>query len=111
MGRQAMESPTNLKVDMTAREEWDEDVYSLHWDLQENFYGLLLGFGNGLWREVRIVAESQEGLGAISRILTAGGYQSGSQPDPRATLFQEGDECWAGFVFVAPNAAQEKPIN
>lgn len=102
-----MERPINLKVVITAREAWDEDAYSRQLDLQVNLYGLVLGFGNGTWREARFVAESQEGLDVIRKILTAGGYRPGSQPDPRATLFREGDECWAGFVFIAPITAQE----
>jgi hypothetical protein len=102
-----VESPINLKVEITAREEWGEDYYSLHWDIQEDFYELLLSFGNGLWAEVRIVAESQDGLGAIRRVLHVGGYRPGSQPDSRATLFQQGDECWEGFVFIAPTLLQQ----
>ncbi len=93
--------PDRLTLHITAREEWNEESYTLVWDLRERLYSLMLGFGNGTWVEIRIVAETEYALEVVRGLLTKGGYQPGSQPASQSTLFQEGDECWAGFVFLA----------
>lgn len=86
---------------ITAKEDWDDEVYTQVWDIKERLLDFVLGFGNGVWREIRIVLETQEGLEAFRNLLTKGGYLVSKQPDPQTTLFQAGDECWAGFVFLS----------
>jgi len=102
-----MESQARLRVMITAKEAWDEKPYTQVWDMKERLLDLILGFGNGVWMEIRVIAETQDGLDAIRGLLTKGGYKAGYAPDPQTTLFQKGDECWAGFVFADP---YPKPI-
>jgi len=89
-----------LRIQITAREDWGEKPYTQIWDIKERLLDLILGFGNGIWVEIRIVPETQEGLDAIRGLLTKGGYTLGGEPSTKTTLFQEGDECWVGFVFL-----------
>jgi len=89
-----------LRIQITAREDWGEKPYTQIWDIKERLLDLILGFGNGIWVEIRIVPETQEGLDAIRGLLTKGGYTLGGEPSIKTTLFQEGDECWMGFVFL-----------
>jgi len=103
----SVETDSKLHIQITARDDWDEDTYTQLWDINERLLDLILGFGNSVWVEIRIVAETQEGLDAFRGLLTKGGYKAGYAPDPQTTLFQKGDECWAGFVFADP---YPKPI-
>jgi hypothetical protein len=98
-----MVTDSKLHIQIAAREEWDEDTYMQTWDIRERLLDLMLGFGNGIWVKIRIVPETAEALEAIRGLLTKGGYTRGSAPDARTTLFQQGDECWAGFVFIDPS--------
>jgi hypothetical protein len=97
-----MSSESKLRVTITAREEWNEEPYIQVWDVRERLLDFIVGFGNGVWVEIRIAAETQEGLKAIRGLLLKGGYEPGSEPSLETTLFQQGDECWEGFVFVDP---------
>jgi len=98
-----MESQARLRVMITAKEAWDEKPYTQVWDMKERLLDLILGFGNGVWMEIRVIAETQDGLDAMRGLLSKGGYTADRLPDPKTTLFQEGDECWAGFVFLDLN--------
>ena len=97
-----MISNIRLNVTITAKEVWDDEQYTQVWNIRERLSDFILGFGNGVWHEIRVVAESQDGLDAFRGLLTKGGFSITSQPMPDATLFQAGDECWAGFVFIDP---------
>ena len=96
-----MTDKLRLQVHITARDDWDEEPYTLEWNIAEHLLELVLGFGNGVWAEIRIVTETQEGLDAMRDLLSNGGSRPGATPKPRTTLLQPGDECWAGFVFLA----------
>ncbi len=91
---------SNLRVKITARDDWDDELYTQVWDIKERLLDFILGFGNGVWSEIRVVPETEEGLEAFRNLLIKGGYSAGRQPDPQTILFQEGDECWACFVFL-----------
>lgn len=91
---------TLLNIHITARDDWDEELYTLDWNIAEHLMELVLGFGNGVWAEIRIVAETQEGLDAMRDLLRSGGYRPGATPESRTTLHQPGDECWTGFAFL-----------
>jgi hypothetical protein len=93
---------SDIRIRIVAREEWDDPLYTLLWDIREHLYDLLVCFGNGVWVEIRIEPETQEGLEVIRGILTSGGYKVGYNAAEQTTLFQAGDECWAGFVFIDP---------
>jgi len=92
----------NLRVMITARDDWDDELYTQVWDMKERLLDFILGFGNGVWSEIRVVPETEAGLEAFRTLLIKGGYSAGRQPDSQTTLFQEGDECWAGFIFLNP---------
>jgi len=49
----------SLNLHITAREEWNEESYTLEWNISKQVRGFMLGFGNGVWVEIRIVAETQ----------------------------------------------------
>jgi len=100
----------SLNLHITAREEWNEESYTLEWNISKQVRGFMLGFGNGVWVEIRIVAETQYAVEIVRGLLMAGGYRPVSQPAPRTTLFQEGDECWEGIVFLAPVSRQVPPL-
>jgi hypothetical protein len=96
-----MTTESRLQVTITAREDWNEETYTQVWNIKERLLDFILGFGNGIWVEIRIVAKTEEGLKAIRDLLRKGGYHPEAQLLPETTLFQPGDECWAGFVFLA----------
>jgi hypothetical protein len=92
----------DLRVQIQAREAPDEAPYLLQWDMQKQLYEIILGFGNGMWVEMRVIGASGAALQAFRTILSAGGYHLTPPPKDAATLFQQGDECWAHFIFVDP---------
>jgi hypothetical protein len=98
-----MQDPTpDLRIQLQAKEEPAQGPYLLHWDVQKQRYQIILGFGNGLWVEVRVTGASAAALQAFRAILSAGGYDLTSSPKDEVTLFQKGDECWAHFIFIDP---------
>jgi hypothetical protein len=89
----------------------DEPPASLVWDLsdRQELYGILLGFGNGVFDEIRIVADSPEALELFRGIMMSGGYseRSFTGPSPYG-LYQSGDQCFASFVFIDPTPRPEQ---
>ncbi len=84
-------------------EDYSEQCDVEVWDMADNhdLYRLLLGYGNGLFLESRIVGESEEALDLFRGLMRGGGYQPVDPPGNRQ-LYQPGDECFGRIVFIDP---------
>ena len=97
-----------MKLQVTYVSE-DHDTYpivnggtdNLTWDLTRDMQSILLGFGNGIFLEMRVIGDSEEALKRFRAIMKAGGYDE-TTPKSQAWLYQSGDECYGGFVFIDP---------
>jgi hypothetical protein len=87
---------------ITAIEADDDNPYTKIWDLDKTIQTLVLVFGNGVWGEVHVIGESHEALNILRTILKRGGYSPTEAPFQGATLYQQGNECWEGFIFIDP---------
>jgi hypothetical protein len=90
------------RILMTAIEELGEAPYTRIWELDKEMMALTLGFGNGVWADMRIIGESEETLTQFRGLLQRGGYTVVQDVSQFATLFRAGDECWESFVFIDP---------
>jgi hypothetical protein len=87
-----------------------DDITTSVWDLADRhiIYRLFLGFGNGVFGDMRVIGDSDEALQLFRGIMRSGGYQAGHISEPqRHRLYQAGDECYGGFVCVDPTPHPE----
>src|SRR5688572_10418468 len=83
------------------------------WDLsdRQELYGIFLGFGNGVFDEMRVVGDSPEALNLFRGIMRSGGYSAAPLAgSSRYGLYQPGDECFASFVFIDPTPRPEQCV-
>ncbi len=68
----------------------------------------LLAFGNGLIEEMRVVAETKEGIFAFINLVERGGYRRSQAAVVKAAkLYKVGDACFPEinpFIFISPIA-------
>jgi hypothetical protein len=76
---------------------------------------ILVGFGNGIFEEVRVVGRTSEAVFHFVRLIQGGGYDqdvSGLASDKK--LYQVGDACFPAikpFIFIAPSTTAGEAID
>jgi len=78
-------------------------------------FGLVVGFGNGIFNEMRVTGRTREALFYFVRMTEAGGFDqaSCSQATGRR-LYRDGDACFPAeepFVFLSPTTADGELID
>ncbi|MBX7221828.1 MAG: hypothetical protein K1Y36_17885 [Blastocatellia bacterium] len=108
--------PISLRIQLVSIEGGE----SFDWGMldladQQEYYDVILALGNGIFDEVRVVAEAKEGILYFQNLLGRGGYKRdlGMHIEGRQ-LYQAGDVGFpAGnpFVFLAPLAQNGETVD
>ena len=93
-------------------DRWSE---AFNLTISNQFMTLVTCFGNGIFKEVRVVGEAKAGILLFMQMVKCGGYKRGScKGAERSNLFQPGDMCYpekSPFVFVCPTAENGEQID
>ena len=69
-------------------------------------FAIVVGFGNGIYEEMRVVGHSKEAAFYFVRLIQRGGYQQEAESSVRnKKLYRMGDACFPvkdPFVFISP---------
>jgi len=90
---------------------------SVSFDLGDSkvLFGLVVGFGNGIFDEMRVTGRTREALFYFVRMTQAGGFTQGSTSLASGKrLYQDGDACFPAeqpFVFLAPTTTEGDEID
>lgn len=102
-------------------DEDDDDAFISIYNLlnQDDYYELLVSFGNYIFKEVRLVGETKAAIIIFTRLMQKSGYEYGIRKSQRikneATLFQAGDVVFPkdsdAFIFLDPIAKNGETVN
>ena len=84
---------------------------NLELDLERSLQLLVLLLGNGLEGDVRMVADTSEGVEALRALVLKVGSCTRIEPPGEPSLYQLGDECYrqhpGARVFLSPRLLRE----
>lgn len=105
----------NAKIKFEFIEETPEsDLWIMDLAESGDYQKMVLGFGNGLFAEARVVGETRAGVFFFVNLIGRGGYKKGHAPSVEAKLYHEGDACFPEthpFIFVSPNTESGEYID
>lgn len=108
--------PLHARIQLEVIEDDErEDLGTFDLADPDDYYKLVLGLGNGLFRELRAVGETKLGILTFANLLGRGGFRRGRPEDAASCqLYRDGDIVYPDskpFAFLSPLAANGETVD